>query len=148
MKLVLYILGVAFIVFGVFYIIKQNSEKAYYATTLAVIDEIVDESEISYELIEGKINVKEGDKYVYITYEVDGKKYEHVLYNSYSSTMKEGDVITITYDTRKPGNLFSGSYSMLLFIASIVGGVISLIFAISLSVNKTKDNKKLYKKRK
>ena len=89
------------IAFGIFAIVsgvqKMQTKDQYDASTTAVIEGIerewtgVDED-----------GFDEYDYKVYVTYEVDGQKYENREYPGYNSSMQKGDEIEIVYDSSNP----------------------------------------------
>ena len=99
---------------GAFLMSLHFKEQRYYATTEAVIVDIVKDT---YVDIDEEGVYSETESYVYVDYEAEGVYYEYVLLNSYDITMDIGDVITVSYDKRDPSKLVSKNAMM---IASIV----------------------------
>ena len=64
---------------------------------------------------------------VYVTYEYDGKRYENVSINSYSSSMAEGKEISLYCDPDNPQRVQAGS--MLYFGPAIFLGI-GLVFTV------------------
>ena len=131
----LLIIGILFVCVGGFLYYRDKNNQAYYVTTEAVIVDIDSNTSIYYEDGSGIESNTEFD--VFINYEVDGVKYENVLYDGFTVGMKEGDVITITYDIRNPGAPFSLTVNTVVFIGFIViGGVVILAAVVSLIKNR------------
>ena len=127
----LLIIGILFAGVGGFLYFRDKNNQKYYVTTSAVIVDIDSNTTIYYEDGSGVESNTEFD--VYIDYEVDGVKYENVLYDGFTVGMKEGDVITITYDVRNPGAPFSLTVNTIAFIGfMVIGGVIILVAVVRL----------------
>lgn len=120
----LFILGVVFIISGSVYWNKVNNDKQYYLETSAVITAI----NSNYDNDNGtatKSNV------VYVRYSVDGVLYENVKLPYYIATMKERQTITITYDSRNPGQVVnSAQSSYILSLVFIVVGAAVVVFDV------------------
>ena len=105
-KLVSIVLSVVFIAGGVAFIvlgIHQISTKDLYDSTVTAT--VVDVEE-NLDTITDPENA-ETNVTVYIDYEVDGVKYEHVEAPEYDSSMKVGDTMEILYQSKDPSK-YSG----------------------------------------
>lgn len=72
---------------------------------------------------------KKTDYNVYISYEIDGVKYENVNLGYYTSSMNKGDEITVHYDPEKPYDARSmGGDVFETYIGTFVGIGIGLLF--------------------
>lgn len=76
---------------------------------------------------------EEYDHYTYVDYTVDNVEYTNRKLDYYTSTFREGDTITILYDTRNPSNITHPSSNITLQIACfVIGGIFAciLIFTV------------------
>lgn len=120
---------IMFVIVGVF--ILAISIYAYHATnamdgaTTAVITDIVESQEwVDY----GQESTYETVYTAYVTYEVDGVKYENVEFGRCDSKTKVGDTVEIVYDTKDPSRMTSSDNKV-----PIITGVVSslsIIFGI------------------
>ncbi len=118
------IMVVAAVVVIVFGVKKMASKKLYDASTTAVITGI--EREWTGTDEDG---FDQYEYHVYINYEVDGKKYENKEYPGYSSSMKQGDELTILYKTSNPEE-FAEENVTGNGIIMIVFGVVFIVLAV------------------
>lgn len=90
--------------------------------------------------IESEQNGEDTNHTVYVTYEIDGKKYDTTL-DSYTSTWKIGDVIECEYDVNDPSAVRTSDGKTMSFIICIVGiaafifGAFSLVKGIKTSAS-------------
>ena len=138
--IILFVCGLIFAAVGIIMIVHTQVNKQYYKTTEATIVEIVEHHNIVHDTDGTTVS---NDHDVYVSYEVDGVQYDHVLYTQYDITMEEGKQITITYDTRTPGKPFSAGGNKVLMIASFVASLIIFIMAISVISRYKKEHNKI-----
>ena len=119
------IFSVVMVVFGIIAIVsgvkKLQSKDLYDAAATAVITGI--EREWTGTDEDG---FDEYDYKVYVSYEVDGKKYENVEYPGYSSSMKQGDDIEILYQSAAPDQISEKNVTGNAALFIVVGAVLSL----------------------
>ena len=126
------LIGLAFVVFGIFALSAPRDEYLQTEATIVNIEEYYEDFGSDRQLMNR----------VYIDYEVDGVKYENVEFNAYDSSMKVGGTVTIEYSPEDPTVIQSTGDGWMLYIfilvgaIAFVGGVISLVRSIRL---KTKD---------
>lgn len=74
--------------------------------------------------------------YILVTYEAEGKTYENVRVDQYSSGMAKGDTVELVYDPKDPSNVQSPRSDLLILVIFAVGalalviGIVKLISAI------------------
>ncbi len=133
----LLIIGAAFAFMGYYVYTKAEENKLYYQETTGVIDEIVvNIDDIRVEHDDGTVTYEEEIKHiVYVSYEVDGVRYNHVKYNSYNSSMYEGQEVVVGYDMRDPGTVTGSVTSQKIggYICIGVGGI-CIILGIGLLI--------------
>jgi len=82
---------------------------------------------------------------VYISYDYAGTTYENVLLPYYDSSMKEGDIISVTVDPEDPGSVISDSpVFMILGSIFLAIGLIGLGLTIFIPLRKTKSKQRTY----
>jgi len=119
-------LGIILIVFGIFAAISINNTKDYIKT-----EAVVSRTELAEEEYYDGENHHEATYTVYVKYTVDGMEYdeEYGVFSEY----KVGDKVTISYNPNNPSEVAQPNTFVLplvlivLGIASLVGGVISII---------------------
>ncbi|MCR5150824.1 MAG: hypothetical protein K6B52_06325 [Clostridiales bacterium] len=67
------------------------------------------------------------DYTVYVNYEIDGKKYENVEYPGYDSSMKNGDDVTVLYQSSNPDNIAEGNLTGNAVIMIVAGAAFAVI---------------------
>ena len=113
------VLGIVVIVLGCK---KLSSKKNYDASVTGVITGI-----------EREWTGTDGDGFdqyeytVYVSYEIDGKKYENVRFPVYDSSMKKGDEVEILYQSSNPENIAEGNVAGNAVIMIVAGAVFALI---------------------
>lgn len=120
------VLPLIFLAAGIFVIvlgIKQlNMKKEYDETGTAIITGI--EREWTGTDDDGF------DEYSYtvlIDYEIDGKKYEDVVFPYYNSSMKKGDTVEFLYKTDDPSNIVPANTGTTAVIMMVFGSVFALL---------------------
>lgn len=68
---------------------------------------------------------------VYVSYEFEGQQYDYVRLNTYTSSMHEGDTITVYIDDNNPGEVIGTGWSEFIFLG-VFGGIGLVFFAIGL----------------
>ena len=119
MSIAAVVLGIIFVVSG----IKTISEKDLYDTQITAT--VVDVTEEWQEAV----NEDEADhieKTAYIDYEVDGKKYEHVLSPEQDDNLKVGDTVDILVQSKNPEKISS--------LNPTKGGVIFIVLGALVAV--------------
>ena len=124
------IIGVVLILAGCFFL---SDMRGSYKKTEAVIVEINE-----YYGIGSDADALQYD--VFVNYEVDGKEYKHILLGSYDFTMKNGKVITIEYNTDKPGKIRMPYAAVAPYILFAAGGLFVAYEIITVAKSK-KDEK-------
>ena len=112
------VLGVVFIVTGVNKIKTKDLYDSTVTATIVDVEEVIDDTDIenpSTELL------------VYIDYEVNGVKYEHVEAPGYSGNVKVGDTMEILYQSKDPSKISGKDISKTAAIFIAVGAVAALI---------------------
>ena len=105
--------------------ISYEANKAYYVRVDAQIAEILIEE--SYDSVNDETDI---DYTVFVDYEYDGTRYEHVELGRHSSDMRVGDRLEIEIDTRDPGTVVSNVWWLMIVGAvwlAIVGGALYFI---------------------
>lgn len=69
---------------------------------------------------------EEYDYYVFVDYEVNGQKYEHVQYPNYANTMKVGDSVEILCQSQNPEKIVEKNVTGNSVIFIVIGGVLIL----------------------
>ena len=110
-------LGLLFLMIGIVAFIFSRGEMNNATKIEATITDITHD----------RIGNVESD-HVYVSYVFEGRQYDDVRINSYSSTMYEGKTIKVYVDNNNPGRIVSGSGDDIFFLA-IFGGI-GAIFAI------------------
>jgi ABC-type dipeptide/oligopeptide/nickel transport system permease component len=129
-------LGISLIVFGIISFVI-SSKNQHYVQTEAVVSKVVI-SEEAYTDVDG--NYVDATYDVTVKYTVDGKEYEGLLNGM--SKCKVGEKMKIYYDPSDPSQI-TQTISLILPIALIAGGVISLIGGIVSAVTAVKKRKAL-----
>lgn len=111
------VLGVVLVVSG---INKIRTKNLYDSTVTATVSEVVE------ELNDTDIDNPTTDTVVYIDYEVDGKKYEHVEAPEFSGNIKEGDKMEILYQSKDPSKISGKNITRTAVIFIAVGSVATL----------------------
>ena len=93
-SIVAVIAGIVFIISGIH---TYKNKDLYDSTVTATVVEVVEDIDTSTDPENPETTYT-----VYIDYEVDGTKYEHVESPESDSTMKEGDTIEILYQSKDP----------------------------------------------
>ena len=139
------VVGVVFAFIGYYVYNNVEKNKEYYRETIGVIEEIVvDIDEVKVEHDDGTVTYEEKiDHTVYVSYDVDGVHYSRVKYNSYNTSMYEGQEVEVVYDMRDPGEVVGSVASQKIgsYICFGVGGicvVLSIGLAIGSIVKKSK----------
>lgn len=120
--LILFIIGVGFIVggaYGLSYIKEIDKE---YVFTTAKIESIKQYKEFRQRKWHWYHEV-------IVSYTANGKMYTENL-NSHSSSMKEGDSITLKYNPKQPSDIRSVEVENIIFLVMIFCGVTLLITAL------------------
>ena len=128
-------LGIILIIFGCFTFVSINNTKNYIKT-----EAIVSKTELyEAEHYDGETHF-DATYQVYVKYTVNEKEYEeeYGIFSDY----KEGDKVTISYNPSNPKEITQPN-SIVLPIAFIIGGVVSLIVGILSIIKTTKKNKEL-----
>lgn len=114
------VFGLIFIAGGIFTIvisgIRISKRHLYDSTTKAVISEIEEELDYSSDTINYTYTV-------FVDYEVDGKRYEHVEFPAYNSSMQEGASIDILYRSDDPGEIETPDNLRASVIGIVIGAV-------------------------
>lgn len=84
---------------------------------------IIDHFDCEYDIID-----EEYDYTTYVDYEVNGVKYDDVVYGAYSSSMKEGDEVVVLYDVNNPEYIESPSAK---YVPYIVAGAAWVFLGVS-----------------
>ncbi len=126
-------LGMIFLIIGLLIIVSgfvtagaQRDFQNHAEKTTAVITDID-------TTITRSGNDKKTSHTAYVSYKVDGKRYEEAL-NYYSSTMRIGDKIEVYYDSDNPKDVRAKSIGLTLPLY-IFGGIFSLIGGIFVAIN-------------
>ena len=64
---------------------------------------------------------------VFVDYEVDGQKYEHAEYGSYSSSMKVGDTVGVYYNPEEPEHIQAEGFKTIPYVVGGAGIVAILV---------------------
>lgn len=126
--------GVVFLIVGATLIFANNSDVEDRVFVTGVITEIS-----SYRDNDG-----ERKQNVYVSYDVDGRRYESKL-NAYSSSFKEGKEIEIYYDRNNPTKIGTNVTDILLFVFPAMGLLLVVIGGTGIykKIKKKQDNRKL-----
>lgn len=129
-------LGIILIAFGIcMFIINTNNKN--YIKIEAVVSKIELIEESHYDANDTYV---EATYNVYVKYNVDGKEYNEEL--GEFSTYKENDRITIYYNPDDPSQI-TQTKSLILPIAFIIGGCVSLVGGIISAANAIKRYNKM-----
>lgn len=82
---------------------------------------------------------------VYVSYEIDGVKYNNVRYNEYNSSMYEGKTIQIYYNPENPGQIASINGNL---IACIMLAIMGIAFSLVGSIIPMKKMKETARRKK
>lgn len=119
--LIFFLVGVGIMCIGVAVHISDQKFKETAKTTPATITEIE-------RYTTGTGSKRKTHHRVYVTYEVDGKRYEDVRLGTYTSGMYEGKVIDLYYDEDEPGNVrYISNFPTVLVIMLFMGGIFALV---------------------
>ena len=100
---------------------KIKNKDLYDSTVTATVVEVREEYD------DTDIDNPHTETYVYIDYEVDGKKYEHVEAPEYSGNIKEGDTMEILYQSKDPSKISGKNITKNATIFIAAGAVAALI---------------------
>ena len=127
--------GIILIVFGCFIFVVKNNTKNYIET-----EAIVSKTELYEEEYYDGENYHDATYRIFVKYTVDGKEYNEELGILFKHNL--GDKVNISYNPEKPSEI-SQPTSIILPIALILGGIVSLIISILSIVKTFKKNKEL-----
>lgn len=96
---------------------------------MAIITDIKKEKVENIYNDEEDLDKEEYDYTVYVDYEVDGKEYKNIEYDSYDSSMKIGEKIEINYDPNDPSKI-QGQNGKTFILIFIVIGALATLFGI------------------
>ena len=120
------VLPLIFVAAGIFVIvlgIKQlNMKKEYDETGTAIITGI--EREWTGADDDG---FDENSYTVLIDYEIDGKKYEDVVFPYHNSSMKKGDTVEFLYKTGDPSDIVPSNTGTTAIIMMVIGSIFALL---------------------
>lgn len=124
-------------VFGIFGIIaiigafKQKEDNDKFFETAKIVDGVIENIE-SRRVTSGTGRKKKTrtEYDVYVTYTVDGMKYENVEISWYSSSMSEGDAIKLYYDPLNPRDVRDKEYEEGQFPTLIIVGSLFIIVSV------------------
>lgn len=119
-RIVLAIGAIAMIIGAITIFIQANNVRNHYVTTEAEIVKI-------NEHISGWRRTHT----VYVNYEYEDNAYENITYNSYNSSMRIGQTISIYVDPANPGDAKSGSYTPIMVL--VPAAVLFLFLAKNLN---------------
>lgn len=109
------LLGIVFLGFSIFIGVSGNNTEYIQITgTVAEIEEYYD--------FDGELQHT-----VFVDYEVDGQKYEHTQYGSYSSSMKVGDTVNIFYNPEEPEHIQAEGFKTIPYVIGGAGVVAILV---------------------
>ena len=120
--LILLIVGIGMIaggIYGLSYIKRIDKE---FVSTTAKIESIKQHTKLRH----GK---RRTHRDVIVSYEANGKMYTENL-NSYSSSMKEGDSISLKYNPTQPEDIRSVEIENIIFLVLIFSGITLLIIGL------------------
>lgn len=117
------ILGIVFVVSGIH---KLATKDLYDSTVTATVVDIQEEWDTSAD-----DNSPQTTTHVYIDYEVDGKKYEHVESPEQNGNMKIGDTVEILYQSKDPSKISTKDISKVSAIFIAAGALVAVIGGIS-----------------
>lgn len=128
-------LGIILIIFGCILFVVRNNTRNYIET-----EAIVSKTELyEDEYYDGETH-HEATYRVFVKYNVDGKEYNEELGILFKHNL--GDKVTISYNPENPSEI-SQPTSIILPIAFIIGGIVSLIVSILSIIKTIKKNKEL-----
>lgn len=113
------VIGVVLLAVAAIIFFSPGVPEEFTGTTRATITQI----ESYNQIVNNKTETKHR---VFIEYTVEGRKYETQL-NTYNSSMRQGGPVTINYDTRDPGVVFTPGAKT---IAAIIVGFLGIVFFI------------------
>lgn len=117
------VLGIIFIVAAVFIGVSDSDTEYIQITgTVAEINEYYD--------FDGELQHS-----VFVDYEVDGQKYEHAEYGSYSSSMKVGDTVGVYYNPEEPEHIQAEGFRTIPYVIG-GAGVAAVLLGVFLLVKK------------
>ena len=108
----------------------SKTEYAQTQATIVEIEEYYDMTDISDDA-SNRINHR-----VYVDYAADGMRFRHAELGAYSSSMKEGDEITIEYDTSDPSHIQSKGANKIVFVTIPVGFAVAAFGIVRLKLAK------------
>ena len=124
--------GIAFAIVGVVqFVNKDKYDSTVKATIVEVTEEWETETDADGEPIDKLV------KTAYIDYEVDGKKYEHVLSPVQDNDYKVGDTVDILYQSQNPEKI-SGQNITTASIAFIGLGLLAAVIGCVMTIKSLK----------
>ena len=124
LSIVAVVLGIIFVVVGIS--TMANKDK-YDSTVTATVVDVVEEWETSADPDESDRLVKTS----YIDYEVDGKKYEHVLAPEQSDDYEVGTKVEILYQSQDPSKISAKDITKGAIIFIVLGALVAIAGCIS-----------------
>lgn len=121
-SVIILVIGVVMLISGIHSYTTRNE---YDTTTKAKIVDIQEELNPTAQEDENQYETK-----VYITYEVNGVKYEHVESPVINPGMNVGDEIEILYKSSDPSKIASGNVGTTSIIFIAAGGVASVVAVV------------------
>ena len=132
-------MGIIFIIFSIFLFITDNNNKNYIETTATVSrTELVSEA-----TTDANGNREEAMYKIFVKYTIDGYEYDNELGEMFEK--KVGDKIKIVYnpdnpnEISQPSNIILNICLLVAGIASLIGGIISIVNVIKRNKNKKKE---------
>ena len=128
-KILPIIISVVAIIFGIVAIVngvKTISERDLYDSTVTATVVDVQEEIDSSDPENAQTNTT-----VYIDYEIDGTKYEHVEAPEYDSGMQVGDTMEILYQSKNPEKISGQNPSKNGIIFCALGAVFAIVGCVS-----------------
>lgn len=121
--------GIVFIIVGIGLItasvyVSNQGKKLDGLTTATIVDIVESTESVDY----GNETEIETVYTQYITYEVDGKKYENVEFGTCDKNTKIGDSVEVKYDTKDPERITSTDTKTPIIVG--IGGGISIIVGL------------------
>lgn len=131
-KIMPIVMSVAAVVFGIIFVvvgIKTISEKDLYDTQItATVVDITEEWEEAADPDEPDHLVNTA----YIDYEVEGKKYEHVLAPEQDDNLKVGDTVDILVQSKNPEKISSLNPTKGGVVFIVLGALVAIAGAVTL----------------
>lgn len=121
LEMVFISIGISFMIIGTCMFLSMRGQKENATQIEATI------SKISY--MGGGTNDSHN---VYVSYEFEGRQYNDVSLNVYSSSMYEGETITVYIDNNNPGKVIGTEWSDILFLG-VFGGIGLVFFTIGIA---------------